>query len=81
MGERLAGKVAEVTGSTSGTGHTIDVARAALFAASEDASFIAGHALMVDGGLTIQLQDPLMEHMLAELPEEPAVAASALDEP
>ncbi|WP_424140124.1 glucose 1-dehydrogenase [Roseomonas chloroacetimidivorans] len=31
-----------------------EIARAALFLASEDASFIVGHALAVDGGLTAQ---------------------------
>jgi NAD(P)-dependent dehydrogenase (short-subunit alcohol dehydrogenase family) len=40
-------------------GYPIDVAKAALFLASDDASFITGHALVVDGGLTIQLQDSL----------------------
>ena len=42
-------------------GRPEDVARAAVFLASEEASFITGHALMVDGGLTIQLQDSLTE--------------------
>jgi NAD(P)-dependent dehydrogenase (short-subunit alcohol dehydrogenase family) len=34
-----------------------EVAQAALFLASDEASFITGHALLVDGGLTAQLQD------------------------
>ncbi len=34
-----------------------EVAHAALFLASDEASFITGHALLVDGGLTAQLQD------------------------
>ena len=38
-------------------GRPIDVANAALFLASDESSFITGHALVVDGGLTIQLQD------------------------
>jgi NAD(P)-dependent dehydrogenase (short-subunit alcohol dehydrogenase family) len=40
-------------------GRMVEVARAALFLASDESSFITGHALMVDGGLTIQLQDSL----------------------
>lgn len=40
-------------------GHPNDIAHAALFLASDEASFITGHALVVDGGLTIQLQDSL----------------------
>lgn len=38
-------------------GTTREVAQAALFLASDEASFITGHALLVDGGLTAQLQD------------------------
>lgn len=38
-------------------GETLDVAKAALFLASDDAAFITGHALLVDGGLTAQLPD------------------------
>lgn len=51
-------------------GYPIDVANAALFLASDESSFITGHPLMVDGGLTIQLQDSLSEavaeHILRE---------------
>ncbi len=50
---------AEVIYPVGRPGWPIDVARAALFLASDESSFITGHALMVDGGLTIQLQDSL----------------------
>ncbi len=39
------------------TGTPLDIANAASFLCSEEASFITGHALVVDGGLTIQLQE------------------------
>ena len=35
----------------------------------DESSFITGQALMVDGGLTIQLQDPLAFHMEQTLRE------------
>ena len=38
-------------------GQPVDVANAVVFLCSEEASFITGHALAVDGGLTIQLQE------------------------
>ena len=33
-------------------GLAIDIAKAALYLASDDASFVSGHTLVVDGGLT-----------------------------
>lgn len=51
-------------------GKPVEVAKAALFLASDDASFITGHALMVDGGLTIQLQDSLSEALERRWREE-----------
>jgi NAD(P)-dependent dehydrogenase (short-subunit alcohol dehydrogenase family) len=41
------------------TGVPTDIANAVVFLCSNEASFITGHALVVDGGLTIQLQEHL----------------------
>ena len=38
-------------------GHPDDIAGAVAFLCSEDASFITGQSLTVDGGMTIQLQE------------------------
>ena len=38
-------------------GLPVDVANAIVFLCSDEASFITGHSLVVDGGLTIQLQE------------------------
>ncbi|NQV61795.1 MAG: SDR family oxidoreductase [Alphaproteobacteria bacterium] len=35
-------------------GQPIDIARGALFLASEDAGFVSGHGLVIDGGLTLR---------------------------
>jgi NAD(P)-dependent dehydrogenase (short-subunit alcohol dehydrogenase family) len=40
-------------------GRPVDIANAIAFLCSAEASFITGHALVVDGGLTIQLQENL----------------------
>ena len=49
-----------------------DIANAVAFLCSDEASFITGHALVVDGGLTIQLQEDFsvrQAHYLRENPE------------
>ncbi len=45
------------------TGKPVDIANAVVFLCSDEASFITGHALVVDGGLTIQLQEDLGVHL------------------
>ena len=53
-----------------------DVANAVVFLSSDEAAFITGHALVVDGGLTIQLQEDfgvrqanyMVEHPDTQLP-------------
>ena len=39
------------------TGVAADIAKTVLFLVSDLASFVTGHALYADGGLTVQLQD------------------------
>ena len=59
------------------TGKPVDIANAVVFLCSDEASFITGHALVVDGGLSIQLQEDLgvrlaryaQEHPLNWLPD------------
>src|SRR6266511_5623417 len=41
------------------TGKPVDIANSVVFLCSEEASFVTGHALVVDGGLTIQLEENL----------------------
>lgn len=51
-----------------------DIANAVAFLCSDDASFITGHALVVDGGLTIQLQEDFsvrQAHYLRAHPDTP----------
>ena len=54
------------------TGRPVDIANAMVFLCSDEASFITGIALMVDGGLTIQHQERLgirQGHYMVEHPE------------
>jgi NAD(P)-dependent dehydrogenase (short-subunit alcohol dehydrogenase family) len=53
------------------TGRPVDIANAIAFLCSDDASFITGHALPVDGGLTIQLQENLGVHLAHYIQEHP----------
>lgn len=53
------------------TGRPVDIANAVAFLCSEEASFITGHALVVDGGLTIQLQENLGVHLAHYMREHP----------
>ena len=48
-----------------------DIANAAAFLCSEDAAFITGHALVVDGGLTAQLQENLSVRQAAYIQNNP----------
>jgi NAD(P)-dependent dehydrogenase (short-subunit alcohol dehydrogenase family) len=53
-------------------GRPVDIANAIVFLCSEEASFITGHALPVDGGMTIQLQEDLtvsLAHWARENPD------------
>ena len=46
-------------------GEPDDIANAVAFLCSSDASFITGHALAVDGGMTVQLQEDLTVRIAA----------------
>jgi NAD(P)-dependent dehydrogenase (short-subunit alcohol dehydrogenase family) len=50
-------------------GWPLDIANAALFLASDEARFVTGQTLAVDGGLTTQLQDDLAYRLLSYVKE------------
>ena len=52
-------------------GAPVDIANAVVFLCSDEASFITGHALVVDGGLTIQLQEDLAVNAAHYIQEQP----------
>ena len=52
-------------------GRPEDIANAAVFLCSDEASFITGHTMVVDGGLTVQLQENLGVHLAHYIQEHP----------
>ena len=52
-------------------GQPVDIANAVVFLCSEEAAFITGHALVVDGGLSIQLQENMSVRLGKYLQEHP----------
>jgi NAD(P)-dependent dehydrogenase (short-subunit alcohol dehydrogenase family) len=52
-------------------GRPVDVANSVVFLCSEEASFITGHALVVDGGLTVQLQEDFGVRQAQYIQENP----------
>lgn len=53
------------------TGLPVDIANAVVFLCSDEASFITGQALVVDGGLSIQLQEDLTVRLARYAQENP----------
>jgi NAD(P)-dependent dehydrogenase (short-subunit alcohol dehydrogenase family) len=49
------------------SGEALDVAKAVLWLASDDSAFINGHALVVDGGLTVGRSWSGMQQYFGEL--------------
>ena len=55
------------------TGVPDDIAHAVRFLCSEGAGFITGHTLVVDGGMTIQLQENLVINTARYFREHPEI--------
>jgi NAD(P)-dependent dehydrogenase (short-subunit alcohol dehydrogenase family) len=53
------------------TGVPLDIANAIAFLCSDEASFITGQALAVDGGMTLQLQENIGVHLAHYVQEHP----------
>ena len=53
------------------TGTPADIANAVVYLSSDEASFVTGHALVVDGGLTLQLQENFAVDMVKYAREHP----------
>jgi len=62
---------AQITYPLGRPGHLNEVAHAALFLACNESSFITGQTLMVDGGLTIQVQDSMAQVFEERLSSRP----------
>ena len=56
----------------------VDIANAVVFLCSDEASFITGHTLVVDGGMTIQLQENLGVHLASYAQAAPRHVVSLL---